>query len=160
MNSFLGPGLRPEKRDVERLTGILVKTGKRVLDLKMTRWGVFEGVSSRFIDRCPAYYSLFNHTLRVNTEYQFISLDHVAVSVAHELIHAKQHEEQRLLLKDDWIYWNGKKHTHINETRKLDREEYEALPWEQEAISKEKELAIRVALSIEIYRDDSLCNGG
>lgn len=156
--AFKGPGLRPDRRDVEILTRGLVFHGKKLLRLRETRVGVYEGVSESFLDRCPGYYSTLNHMLRVNVEYPFDDLDRVAVTVAHELIHARQHEDGRLYVKDGWIYWNEKRYVRTCHASKLPRSEYESLPWEVEALSREKGVAILIAHAFArdpIYRDDT-----
>lgn len=156
--AFKGPGLRPDRRDVEILVRGLVFHGKKLLRLRETRAGVYEGVGESFLDRCPGYYSTLNHMLRVNVEYPFEDLDRVAVTVAHELVHAKQHEDGRLHIGNGWIYWNEKKFIRTNRASHLARSDYESLPWEAEALSRERGIAILIAHAFvrdPIYRDDA-----
>lgn len=99
---------------------------------------VLEGVS---------YYRRGSYVLREKTIYLGVSdnFHHALHSLCHELIHAQQHNQNRLGVEHyynrDWFTWNTKKKIRVVDVINLELHEYMDLPWEREAYANEEKLA-------------------
>lgn len=58
-------------------------------------------------------------------------------TLAHEMVHAEQYKQKRLMWVQGAQYWNGEKNTNKGSTYAR----YRAQPWEVEAFSRQDELA-------------------
>lgn len=97
---------------------------------------------TRFKGRYTGKYNHEEQMVAINPNFVW---DRVLETIAHELVHAEQYNENRLKSvwrsRQGWVYqWNGEINTNKGSTYKS----YRKQPWEEEAFSRQKPLADQV----------------
>jgi hypothetical protein len=156
-------------KDIEETVGKLVQLGHTLFATKSAYYGVkYRDDTRRFLsrihkplDRVESLLGLTGHVFilkPLSSKYNGFTLPHLSAAMldprrrtfeefvytfCHECLHLKQIQDGRMQVRDNTLYWDGKKYDGMevpdfsNEVSVL---QYYMTPWETDAIAKETQV--------------------
>lgn len=135
---FISAQMRKRKPQIIRLLPAINNLLDEFNNKPVVRFCSFKGPEEGF-----SYESGLD--IEVNLGVLLTDLD-ILETVAHECVHSKQFQTQRLIPFQDGYFWDK---SFVKDP--TTDEEYRALPWEREAYSKQTPLARKAAKQANIY---------